>query len=86
MINFADWKIKIKSKLVERFENNINEFISSEVPIKPALSIMKNFMLKTINLDKSTTKHKMEQRIVDCSEQNWISLETRVLQKSANSS
>ena len=70
---------------VERFENNINEFIGSEVQIKPALSIMKNFMLNTINLDKSTTKHEMEQRIVDCSEQNWISLETRILQRLANS-
>ena len=71
---------------VERFENNINEFIGAEVQIKPALSIMKNFMLNTINLDKSTTKHEMEQRIVDCSEQNWISLETRILQRLANSS
>lgn len=61
------------------FEDKITQFI------RPALDTMKNFILKSLGMDKNSTKEQIEQRIYDCREDDWKSLEIRMLQRLVNS-
>ena len=67
------------------FEDKIEQFIRPQNPLKPALETMKNFILKSIGMDKNSTKEQMQQRINDCREDDWKSLEIRMLQRLVNS-
>ena len=67
------------------FEDKITQFIRPQQPLKPALDTMKNFILKSLGMDKNSTKEQIEQRIYDCREDDWKSLEIRMLQRLVNS-
>ena len=70
---------------VSRFEQKITDFIQPVKPLKPALQTMKNFMLKTLKMNLKSDNNDMIRRINDFQNDDWNSLEVRMLQRLSSS-
>ena len=70
---------------VSKYEDKIKDFIGPTQDTKPAINVMRNFIFKILNLNKTTTKDEVLTRIEDSENDDWITLETRILKRLADS-
>jgi len=70
---------------VSKYEEKITNFIGPVLNTKSAINVMRNFIFKILKLNNKTTKNEVLTRIEDCENDDWITLETRILRRIANS-